>query len=296
MMLPDGASDRSRELWPLALELAEACPLELGIEIALAGSVSRGWADEHSDIELNFWVEEIEPWPGERVRWLQGLGVERIIVDDEAHHTGSWWMEFVYKGTWVEIGWHSIGYFDRLLQRIVAGEVEDMFEMTAAEMMAHSIALRDGPNLGRWREMVRVYPETLRRAMIALGTKDWGEPHYWELGALRVLRPDATIAVLRGESCIRNLLRVLFAVNRQWQPDMRKWTRQWAGTLEKKPERLAERVLSIFERPIARSSHAELLDLVAETLALVPDEYGVAETRRVVENARESWGAWESMA
>jgi hypothetical protein len=292
MSLPEDATPRSHALFELAREIADACPVELGVEIALGGSVARGWSDELSDIELNCWVETLD-WPGERAAWLRGLGVERLIIDDEAHETGSWWMEFVYQDTWVEIGWHEIAHFDDLLQRIVHGKVEDMYEMTPAEMLVHSIPFRDGPNLRRWRDMLRDYPEALRRAMIALGTKGWREPHYWELGALRVRRPDHTIALLRTEATVRNVLRVLFAVNRQWQPDLRKWTRQWAETLERKPERLAERVLSILERPVAAESHSDLLSLVDETLALAPDDHGVAETRLVVLEAKRRWATRE---
>lgn len=290
MSLPLNATPRSHALFRLAREVADACPAELGVESALGGSVSRGWADDLSDIELNFWVEKLD-WPGERETWLRGLGVERLIIAEKAHATGSWWMEFVYKGVWVEAGWHEIAHFDRLLQRIIAGEVEDMYEMTPAEMLAHAITFRDGPNLQRWCEMVREYPEALRRAMIALGTREWGDAHFWELGALRVLRPDPTIALLRTEANVRNVLRVLFALNRQWQPDLRKWLQKWAPTLKVKPQSLAERVLAILERPIAAESHTDVLDLIVETLALVPEEYDVARTRRVVEGTRDAWAA-----
>jgi hypothetical protein len=287
-MLPPNSTPQSHARLPLAQELADACPPALGKEIALGGSVSRGWADDLSDIELNFWVETLD-WPGDREAWLRSLGVERLIIDTEPHETGSWWIEFVYKDVWVEIGWHDIAHFDSLLHRIIAGEVENMYEMTPAEMLVHAITLRDGSNLPRWRDLLREYPETLRRATIALGIKDWSDPHWFELGALRILRPDPTIALLRTEATVRNVLRILFAANRQWQPDLRKWIRQWADTLDAGPDRLADRILTILERPIAPDSHADLLDLVAETLALVPREYGVDEIRRNVDDARSKW-------
>jgi predicted nucleotidyltransferase len=60
MSLPPDATLHSHALFPLAREMTDACPPELGSEIALAGSVARGWADEHSDIELNFWLETLD--------------------------------------------------------------------------------------------------------------------------------------------------------------------------------------------------------------------------------------------
>jgi hypothetical protein len=60
-------------------------------------------------------------------------------------------------------------------------------------------------------------------------------------------RPDPAIVLLRHETTIRSILGVLFAVNRQWQPDLRKWTDRWAATLDQKPARLAQRIFAICE-------------------------------------------------
>ena len=117
-MLPPDATAHSHALLKLAQEFVDACPPELGVEIALAGSVSRGWADEHSDIELNFWVEKIEPWRGQRTDWLNGLGAENIHQYEEVHENGSRWLEFDYKGVSVEAGWHAIDVCNSLLQQI----------------------------------------------------------------------------------------------------------------------------------------------------------------------------------
>lgn len=286
--LPSDATSESHARFSLALELADACPTELGEEIALAGSVSRGWADALSDIELNFWVEQLD-WPGEREAWLRGLGVERMIIDTEPHETGSMWIEFVYRGVWVEAGWHAFDHCDELLHRICAGEVENMYEGAIAESIHHAIVLRDGPHLRRWRDQLSTYPEALRRRMIASATGDWAEPHFFEIGANRVARPDPAIVLIRHERTIRKILRVLHAVNRQWEPDLRKWVRRWADTFEVAPHQLADRILAICERPTAPASYTDLLDLVAETLALMPPEYDVAVQRENVQNARNDW-------
>jgi hypothetical protein len=287
MSIPHNATPRSHALFAVASELADACPPQLGAEIALAGSVSRGWADEHSDIELNVWVDKLE-WSGEREAWLRSLNVERMIVDQEAHETGSWWIEFIYKDVWVEAGWHSFDHCDALLRRIIAGEVEDMFEATIAEALHHSILLRNGEHLHRWRAELETYPDALRKSLIELGTRSWRDPRWLELYAARMARPDPLILLLRHETTIRSILRILFAINRQWQPDLRKWTDRWAATLDQKPQRLAERALVICERPLARESYSDLLDLIAETLALIPPPFDVTTELSVVNAAREA--------
>ncbi len=44
---------------------------------------------------------------------------------------------------------------------------------------------------------------------------------------------------------VHNVLRILFAINRQWEPDW-KWARAATGELSIKPDRLAERINAIF--------------------------------------------------
>jgi hypothetical protein len=72
------------------------------------------------------------------------------------------------------------------------------------------------------------------------------------------------------------------------QPDLRKCTDRWAATLDQKPERLAQRVFAICERPLARESHSGLLDLIAETLALVQPPFDVTAEKSIVNAAREA--------
>jgi hypothetical protein len=88
----------------------------------------------------------------------------------EAHELGSWWIEFVYKGVWVEVGWHGFGHCDALRRRIIAGEVEDTFEATIAEALHHAVPLRDGAHLRRWRAALETYPDVLRKSLIEQAT------------------------------------------------------------------------------------------------------------------------------
>jgi len=58
-LLPPNATGESRVRCELARQLARGWSVELGREIALTGSASRGVADDLSDIELNFWVDRM---------------------------------------------------------------------------------------------------------------------------------------------------------------------------------------------------------------------------------------------
>lgn len=91
----------------------------------------------------------------------------------------------------------------------------------------------------------------------------------------------------RIDTSIRSCLRTLHAVNRQWEPDPRKWIARWAETLELKPDRLTERIYAIYAQPLARESYADLLALIDETLALVPAEYDVSADHAKLASARD---------
>jgi hypothetical protein len=287
MPLPPDATAHSHALLAIAREMTDACPSELGLEIALAGSVARGWADEHSDIELNFWVEMIEPWRGARTEWLTGLGAENIHQYEDWHENGSRWLEFDYKGVAVEAGWHAINVCDSLLRRIVAGEVDDMSAGFLAESLHHSTTLRDGEHLRRWRSCLAVYPGAVQRLKIESGLKGWRQYYRWfELDLAFLLRPEPALIAQRIDVSIRNCMRILFAVNQQWEPDQGKWIVRWSETLELKPDRLADRIYAIYAQPLARESYADLLSLVDETLMLVPAEYNVSPDRVRVASTR----------
>ena len=275
MSLPPDATPHSRALYDIAQRLAELCPAELGAEIALAGSISRGWADEYSDIEINFWTAEI-PTAAERVAWLEGIGATRVIPDQEQHENGSWWVECEYGGAWVEAGWHSFAASESLLRRIFAGDVKDMFQGSLAESIHHALPLRDGEHLREWRSWLREYPDALGRAMVQSALQIWLQPRWFILNEAFFVRPDPALVAKRTDASIRSMLRILFAVNRQWEPDLRKWIRRWADTLALKPERLAQRLHAIYEHPLTAESQAEHLALMDKTLALVPAEYADA--------------------
>lgn len=286
-MLPDGASHQSHARLALARELTDLCPLELGAEIALEGSVARGWADDYSDIELNLWTEELEPWPRGRVEWIESIGGRVKNVHSEVHPTGSRWIEFDYKDNPVEAGWHAFASCDDLLTRILAGQVSDAFQLYLAESLAHAVPLREGEHLDLWRASL-TYTEALRRTMIESAIERWRVDHF-PLDAAFILRPDPSLVVLRADASIRSCLRILFALNERWEPDTRKWLDRWVATLDVKPERFAERAHAVYRDPLAPASHTELLSLIADTLALVPEQYGLAGVRAIVAAAQERW-------
>ncbi len=80
------------------------------------------------------------------------------------------------------------------------------------------------------------------------------------------------------------VLRILFAINHQWEPDW-KWLRSEVQPLTIKPERLIERIHDIFTMAQSEQTVAQALMLIRDTLKLVPSQYNVA---RALANVEES--------
>jgi hypothetical protein len=94
--------------------------------------------------------------------------------------------------------------------------------------------------------------------------------------------PMALTHRLLGE--MQFVLRILFAINHQWEPDW-KWLRSEVQHLTIKPERLIERIHDIFTRAQNEQTVAQVLMLIRDTLKLVPSQYNVA---RALANVEES--------
>lgn len=81
-----------------------------------------------------------------------------------------------------------------------------------------------------------------------------------------------------------NALRVLFALNRQWEPDW-KWIRHATANLTVKPERLVERINEIFTLPDLERSVATCQKLIYDTLLLASSSYDVGRAIRIIEES-----------
>lgn len=284
--LPKGSTRRSKELLHLARQLADSCPLELGPEIALTGSVARGWADEHSDIELGLWVERL-PEREEWEPWLRSIGATDIRPSFPLGSDGWLWTIYRFHGIWVEMGFATLAGQDELLERIAAGEVTDHNLLILASTMRDAIPLRTGGWIEAWQRRLEHYPDGLAAQIIRSNTWVWSDPHTPPVRWALADRHDLPALSLRLQWDIDNLIRVLFAANRTWEPDM-KWLARTTAGLQLKPERLAERIDNILTLANSHRSVAEMFRLILEMLALVPAEHDVLGACESVSSALRS--------
>jgi hypothetical protein len=271
------ATARSVELRSIAQAIADALPSTVD-EVVLTGSVSRGVADDISDIEMLI-VTQGELDLEDCFALAAACGVTDL---------GTWGQQGVptkrvsgYRdGAPIELIWWSRAHAASAIDAIFAGDLS-----ATADAMANGVALRTSGLLAQWQERLRNYPDELARAWIEDAALKWGGFH--AAGLLTLLRPGERLALLEWmvDDAAR-IVRIVFTLNRVWQPTLKRVADR-AATLTHKPERLAERIEEALTEPDPLRALLTMIELQLETLALAPDGPNVDRARRWLGDGRE---------
>lgn len=276
--LPPEATEASSFRYELARELAKRCPRELGRAIAVTGSVARGVADESSDIELNFWTDEIPPGAG-RAAWLREMGAEEMVVDAVPGADGTSWVICYIRGVQIEAGWQRIEAQQQLVRQLADGKITDHQRLMVADTLLNAVPLHSQGLLAAWQSQLAEYPDGLGERLIAQAVERWSwPPFHWTLAR----RGEWLAVTSRLVADVHATLRILFALNRTWEPDW-KWLPHHTQRLGVAPEHLVERIDAIFSSPIAERAVELCFQLVLDTLRLVPPGPDIARATSVVE-------------
>ena len=263
-------SERSRQLQAVAQRVADALPLEVAEEVVLTGSVSRGVADEVSDIEMLI----VTPEPMELAACFEharAAGLEGLDTwgdpSTPTRRVSGYLRGCPPRAHLVVAG--PRGVLDRSFFR------NDM--SSAADAIANGVALRTSGSLSRWQARLGDYPEELARARIEDAALTWGG--FTPAGLLTLARPGELLS--RTERMLDDatrVLRIVYALNRVWQPTHKRLAARVAS-LEVKPARLAERIEEAFSEPNPRRALLVMTELQSETVALAPDGPNVNRAR-----------------
>jgi hypothetical protein len=271
---------RSQELLQVASRLAERLPPEVR-EIAVTGSVSKQRADAGSDIEMNLSIDHV-PDLARACHLLADAGAEEIMSSERWGSTdGTKWVICRFAGEAFEVGWQSIGACDELVERIGRCEVVEHEPLMLADILTNAVALRTSGAIAGWQTALAKYPEGLAERITEDAIEWWTVPN-WITTRWLVARRGQRLALahfLYDDLC--EMLRVLWAINRRWEPDW-KWLREEAAFLDLKPRLLAERVESVFEASEPKEALRLGHELVMEVLELAPEVEAVAAARRTL--------------
>ena len=276
------ATARTRELHAVAERIAAALPPVVE-EVVLTGSVSRGVADDLSDIEMlvvttapldlaecfeharRIGLNSLDTWGP------QGTEVSRVFG--------------YFERVPIELIWWPREFAEASVTALLAGEAS-----SSADALANGIALRTAGLLEAWQERLCAYPEGLAAARIEEAALTWGGFH--PTGFLTLARPGERLALVeRLLDDAERLLRIVYALNRVWQPTSKRLADR-VRALPVRPERLAERIEEALTELDPLLALLVMSELQAETVALAPSGPNIDRARRwlpeVVEVLREA--------
>lgn len=254
---------RSEELRELAQRVADALPPE-AIEVVLTGSVSRGVADDVSDIELLVVTEE-QLSLEDAFELARRAGLEER--DSWGDPTTPTRRVFGYlDGQPVETIWWS---------RELA---EELFATgSSAEALANGVALRTSGLLAEWQERLADYPDELAAERIEKAAERWGG--FTPAGLLTLVRDDTALARMEWlVDAAQRVLAIVFALNRVALPTAKRLAAR-VEPLAVKPERLAERIEEALAEPDPRRALAVMTELQLDAVRLAPSGPNVDRAR-----------------
>lgn len=252
-------SARSTELLELARRIVDALPHDVVEEAAVTGSVSRGVADELSDVEMLL-VTSAELSLEECFALAGAAGLEQL---------STWGPQDVPTR-------RVFGYFDGVPIELVwwsRAHAETAFA-GSGDAIVHAVPLRTAGHVGRWQaELATVPVETICEE----AALPWGG--FAPEGILTIARPRETFSRLEWTVDGANrVLRIVYAVNGLWPPTAKRLAER-SDDLSVKPEQLAERIEdALTERDPERALRV-LTELQLDAVLLAPDGPNVLRAR-----------------
>ena len=274
-------SRRSDELLDLARQLVAECPSAFASEIAVTGSVAKGFADSRSDIEISCWTPA--PIPEAELRdWLASIGASDI---QRVPHSSEGWpsfFQFSWQGTWFDTGWMSAADEEDELRRMTMPGEDPVPSLVSAEAVVNAIVLRTAGALGRWRGLLSEYPESIARNRIEYLARFWRLPNWVESRWTLASRGQRLALASYLQMDLVAVHKIVFAVNREWEPDW-KWLHETTAALRLKPDRLAERIDAAVAAGGTTGAVRICYELVRDTLAIVPSSIDVGQARHTIQ-------------
>lgn len=160
------ATARTRELHVVAERIAAALPAVVE-EVVLTGSVSRGVADDLSDIEMlvvtSTPLDLAESFEHARRVGLDGLDTWGPQGTEVSRVFG------YFERVPIELTWWPRDFAEASVAALLDGEPS-----SSADALANGIALRTGGLLEAWQRGLCAYPEGLAAARIEEAALTWG--------------------------------------------------------------------------------------------------------------------------
>lgn len=238
--------------------------------ILVGGSVSRGCADEYSDLEIGvFWAER----PSVRIRKaaIKRVGGELWSLN-ESQGNETWGLNEItvngksYAGTLMVSTINlSVTETEARLSDVIDCYDTDIEKQGLLSAIQHGFPLHGATILERWQTRASAYPDELARRMVRENL--WMGP--WFCPEQYIGRDDLLVLYDHYIQIQQGILKVLSGLNRVYYPTTHtKWMDWLIQQMSIAPPDLSVRLKSIFHAGAA-SAWNELKALVFETLCFV---------------------------
>ncbi|MFG6147150.1 DUF4037 domain-containing protein [Halobacillus sp. B23F22_1] len=225
-----------------AVKVANAYKANSKVEaIYIAGSLSREWEDEYSDIELNIcWSES----PGDEDRKSVINELNGSIIDFHEYEEEEWSESYEVDGAKIEISSFLTETILKKIQRVTKEFRIDIEDQSIAASIHYGIPLYGEEVLDGLKAKVLVYPESLSSNMINAHL-DFGPR--WKHRHTLLDREDWLMfySLLTGTQ--EKVMGLLFGLNCMYvHHPAYKWQKQSLDLMNIKPDRINERLESVF--------------------------------------------------
>ncbi|MFP3355760.1 DUF4037 domain-containing protein [Planococcus sp. SIMBA_143] len=251
------------ELKKLAVRAAEQYAQIPNIEaVMLAGSVSRDWQDEFSDIELLlFWKQA--PLDEERTQIITQL--QGQLLEFHPYEEEEWAETYTVNGVKFEISSFLTETIRQTIHQVTRELDVDPDKQCIAAAVQYCIPLYGETRIEQLKKEVLHYPLELQEQVIN-HYSDFGSR--WNNREALVQRKDWLMFYKVVVSVQTNIMGLLFGLNRQFIPHPAfKWQRNSLGLMDIKPKNCAARLESVFFQ--------EPSDAIKELEALIGEIFGL---------------------
>lgn len=249
--------------------------------VYISGSVSRGWADEYSDIEINvLWNKD--PTDEERLYPMKERGGE--ILDFYPYEDEEWSETYMVSNIKYEISNFRTTTFQRIISDLLIKYNGDIEKQVLLASLQSGIPLIGKDIFNDLRRQMDLYPSALTIHLI----NEYKEvTNRWHSRYALLERNDWYMLQQVLFSVERNILILLFALNKQFiQHPGFKWLEKSVNELEVKPVDFLQRLEKIHIGQLTMEGLQELEKLLEETYRLIEKEYPEVDLNEVKQKSK----------
>ncbi|WLD93247.1 DUF4037 domain-containing protein [Alkalihalobacillus sp. AL-G] len=246
----------------------------------IGGSVSRGWQDQYSDIELFLLWDEP---PSDEDRLTPIKSANGTILDFHPYEDNEWSETFLFDETKFEISSFLTSTVEEYIKVVHNGN-PSLEKQCLLGAIVDGIPLKGESRLHGLKTALQQYPDQLKANMIQEHLQ-FGGP--WQNREALLYRGDHLMLYRTMTEASMNLMAVLSAINNEYIHHPRfKWVNETSENFRIKPVNFHQRLLKIFGHLQPEEGVRALESLINETIHLIENEFPSLDIDDLKMNAR----------